>query len=336
MTGKLTPLARVGLVAAGVALLQSLLVLWFAWPAERAAPRDLPIVVAGPDSAASVVAARLREQRPGAFRITTVADAAAADATLRNRGAYAAVVLGGAGVGLHVASAASPTVATLLSQAVQALGNGQPVAVVDVVATPTGDPRGAGFSSGFLPLLLTSLACGVALLLIVRSAALRMTGLLAFAIFAGLAAGGVLHRLGLLTGAYLPTVGVIALVTLAISATVCGLGTALGNVGVGLGALVVFFVGNPISGLGSAPELLPKPWGAIGQALPPGAGATLLRSVAFFDGAAAARPLWILGSWAVAGLGFVATGRLRDRAGRSVAPRDDAGAASAPAVAGVG
>jgi len=29
----------------------------------------------------------------------------------------------------------------------------------------------------------------------------------------------------------------------------------------------VFLLGNPLSGLTSAPELLPQPWGAVGQLL---------------------------------------------------------------------
>jgi hypothetical protein len=44
-------------------------------------------------------------------------------------------------------------------------------------------------------------------------------------------------------------------------------------------------VGNPLSGISSAPERLPEPAGALGPLLPPGAGGSLLRSTAFFDGA---------------------------------------------------
>jgi hypothetical protein len=76
--------------------------------------------------------------------------------------------------------------------------------------------------------------------------------------------------------------------------------------GVVLAALAVFLLGNPLSGLTSAPELLPQPWGAVGQFLPPGAGGTLLRSVAFFDGAGAAAAGWVLGAWAGVGLALAA------------------------------
>ncbi len=52
----------------------------------------------------------------------------------------------------------------------------------------------------------------------------------------------------------------------------------------------------------AAPELLPQPWGTLGQFLPIGAGGSLLRSTAFFDGAGAAGPAWVLAAYAVAGL----------------------------------
>ncbi len=80
------------------------------------------------------------------------------------------------------------------------------------------------------------------------------------------------------------------------------------------GTLLVFLVGNPISGLASAPELLPKPWGTIGQLLPAEAGASALRSVAYFDGARVAGPRWVLAIWAAAGLALTALGHFRDRA----------------------
>ena len=203
----------------------------------------------------------------------------------------------------------------MLSQAAGQLGHGTPVTVVDVVASPAGDPHGAGFASGFLPLLLTSLAAGIVLLFVVASHLIRLVAVAGFAVLAGLLASATLHGLGVLAGSYWATAGAIALLTLAVSATVSGLGALLGYPGIGLGVLVVFLVGNPISGLAGAPELLPQPWGSVGQFLPPGAGVTLLRSAAFFDGAGGVAPLWTLLAWAVGGLALTAIGHFRDRPG---------------------
>jgi len=121
-----------------------------------------------------------------------------------------------------------------------------------------------------------------------------------------------------LPGDYLANAAVVGLVALAMAAAVAGLGTLLGAGGVVLAALAVFLLGNPLSGLTSAPEMLPQPWGALGQFLPPGAGGTLLRSVAFFDGAGAAVSGWVLGAWAGVGLALAAAteaSRLRLPAG---------------------
>src|SRR3712207_2612789 len=104
------------LVALLVVTVQALLVPLFAGPAAHLAPRDLPIAVAGPPPAAFALADGLEAGHPGAFDVRTVADATAADAAIKNREVYGAIVLTPTAAEVHVASAASPTVATLLTQ----------------------------------------------------------------------------------------------------------------------------------------------------------------------------------------------------------------------------
>jgi hypothetical protein len=293
----------IGVAALAVGL-QVLLIALFAWPAIKTAPRDLPVVVAAPPPAATALTQQLATTRPGAFKVTTVADEAAATAALRNREAYAAFVLRPQGPALLVASAASPVVAQLLTQQAQALGGGgSPVPVVDVVPTDRDDPRGAGFAAGLLPLVLTSMLAGILVLAAVRARWARLTGVIVFAVGAGLAGAAVLqYWMGALPGSYAVNAGVIGLLALAISGAIAGLGALLGLAGIGLGAVAVFLVGNPLSAVASAPELLPQPWGEVGQFLPPGAGATLLRSAAYFDGAGGTAALWTLGAWALGGI----------------------------------
>ena len=306
------PIALALVLAAVVVAVQALLVPMFAWPAANLAPRDLPVIVAGPAPGADAVAGQLGSAEPGAFEVSRAPDAAAADAALRDRQAYAAFVVGPDGVSLHTASAASPAVAALLTAAAQQLGAGRAVPVVDVVTSDPDDPRGAGFASGFLPLGLTSMVAGILLVFLVRSRVARLVGLGAYALLAGLAGAAVLQLwLGLIPGDYLANAAVAGLFALAVSAAVAGLGAALGRPGIGLGVLLVFVFGIPLSAVSAAPELLPQPWGQFGQWLPVGAGATLLRSVAYFDGAGSAGPLWILAAWAAGGLALVSVGRVR-------------------------
>ena len=302
-------------VALALVALQALLVPLFAGPASHLAPRDLPIAVAGPPPAATALAGRLDAERPGAFDVTVLPDEAAADAAIRNRDVYGAIVLGPAGAQLHVASAASPIVATLLTQAASGLGGaGQAIPVRDVVPTDTDDPRGAGFAAGFLPLAVTGLLAGVLIFLLVGGRGARVVALITFAVLAGPAGAAVLqYWLGILPGDFLAVAGVLGLIALAVAGTFAGLGALLGRPGIALSVAVVFLVGNALSGVAAAPELLPQPWGAVGQALPIGAGATLLRSVAYFDGHGGRYALLVLTAYAAGGLLLAAAGSRRLR-----------------------
>ncbi|MEH1093376.1 hypothetical protein [Micromonospora sp. CPCC 205739] len=306
------PMLLAVLVAALAVTVQTLLVPLFAGPAANLAPRDLPVAVAGPAPATAELAGRLAAARPGAFVVTELPDAAAADRALRDREVYAAFVVGPDGVGLHTAPAASPTVAALLTEAATGLSGGRPVPVTAVVPADPDDPRGAGFAAGFLPLALASMLAGVLLATLVAGRRARLVGLLGYALLTALVGTAVLHGwLGVIGGDLVAEGAAVGLFALAAAGTVAGLGALLGAPGLGVGALLVFLLGNPLSAVSAAPELLPQPWGAVGQFLPVGAGGTLLRSAAFFDGAGAGRSVAVLTGYAVAGLALVLVARSR-------------------------
>ncbi|MFF8935363.1 ABC transporter permease [Streptomyces paradoxus] len=287
------------------------LALWaFAWPASRIAPRDLPLGVAGPPAAAVQVEKQL-ERHEGAFEIHRYADEAAARDAIEDRSVYGAVVATPQGPELLTASAAGPAVAQFLQQAVaqQAAAGGAQVKTVDVVPTPAGDPRGAGLTAAVLPLALAGIAAGAVVTLLGLRGVRAALALLGASALVGVAAAAITHSwLGALGGDWWAEAGVLALSTLAVGGAVAGLAALIGPAGTGLAAAVVMLLGNPFSGATSAPEMLPEPAGVIGQWLPPGAGATLLRSVSSFDGAAATGPALTLTWWAVLGLGAVLLG----------------------------
>ncbi|MFJ9539000.1 ABC transporter permease [Streptomyces sp. NPDC101225] len=294
------------------------LALWaFAWPAARTAPRDLPLGVAGPTAATAPMEQRLARHE-GAFEIHRYADEAAARQAIEDRTVYGALVVTAQGPELLTASAASPVVAQTLQQVVvrQASATGTPVRTVDVVAAPPKDPRGAALTSSVLPLALAGIAAGSVVTLLGLRGMRAVAALVGAAALTGTAAAGIAHSwLGVLTGDWWAEAGVLGLATLAVSAAVAGLAALLGTAGIGVAAGVVMLFGNPFSGAPSAPEMLPHPVGEIGQWLPPGAGTTLLRSVSFFDGAAATGPALTLTWWAALGLGAVLLGNaLRGRA----------------------
>ncbi|MDX3643366.1 ABC transporter permease [Streptomyces sp. MB09-02B] len=299
------------------------LALWaFAWPNARTAPRDLPLGVAGPATAVAQVERQL-EQRDGAFEIHRYADEAAARDAIEDRTVYGAVVVSQAGPKLLTASAASPMVAQLLQQAVtqQAAEEGVQVATTDVVATPANDPRGSAFGSSVLPLALAGTASGVLVTLLGLRRGRAVGALVGAAVLVGAVAATLADSwLGALGGHWWAEAGVLSLATLAVGATVAGFAALLGKAGIGLGALLIVFLGNPFAGAVSAPEMLPEPAGALGQLLPPGAGASLLRSVSFFDGAGALAPALVLTAWATFGLTAILLGDLRKRRIRPTGP----------------
>ncbi|MEU1702178.1 ABC transporter permease [Streptomyces pseudogriseolus] len=287
------------------------LALWaFAWPAARTAPRDLPLGVAGPPAATAPVAQEL-ERREGAFDLHRYADEAEAWDAIEGREVYGAVVVTPEGPKLLTASAASPAVAQLLQQAVtqQAQAAGQEITAEDVVPAPASDPRGAVLNTTVLPLALAGIGAGVAVTLLGLRGLTAVAALAGSATLVGVVAAALAHTwLDALPGDRWAVTGAFAMATLAVSAAVAGLAALLGRPGLGLGALLMMLIGNPFSGAASAPEMLPEPAGVIGQWLPPGAGVSLLRSVSYFDGAAATGPALTLTWWAVLGLGAVLVG----------------------------
>ena len=114
--------------------------------------------------------------------------------------------------------------------------------------------------------------------------------------------------LGIIEGPWLLNAAVLSLGVLAIASVVTGLAALIGPAGIGVAAVLMVFVGNPWSGIASAPELLPQLAGFIGQLLPPGASGQLLRSTAFFDGAGAGTHLAALLAWTALGVGAILAG----------------------------
>ena len=109
-------------IVVGVATLQALMLLAFAWPAANVAPRELPIAVAGPAPAVQQVGVRAHRctgtgRRCGGFRRRNRRRCHAARAAIEDREVYGAVVVSPDGPQLLVASGAGPAVAQLLRSA---------------------------------------------------------------------------------------------------------------------------------------------------------------------------------------------------------------------------
>jgi len=114
---------------------------------------------------------------------------------------------------------------------------------------------------------------------------------------------------GAFAGRFLAIWGVATLFVLAMVMPVAAFQVLLGLPGTGVGLVVFVVIGDPSAGGSTAPQLLPDPWRAISQALPPGAAVTAMRDVVYFQAYGATRALLTLGAYAVLGaIGQIARG----------------------------
>jgi hypothetical protein len=313
----------------GLAAIVTVLLLAFAWPAVTADVHALPIAVVGPEAQTSQLAAALEENKHGAFDLVTAVDRDAAVTRIENREVYGAIVLGQQPE-ILTASAASPVVAQLLATlatqlsaqlnaaaAAQGIPLPSPivVTVTDVVPLPDTDPRGVGLISAAFPMVIGGIIGGIGVYFVVAGLGRRVSAVLIFAVIGGLALGGILQGLfGALAGNYLLNSAAIALALAAIGTVVVGMASLAGRPGII--ATVVLFVlfANPLSAATQPVEFLVAPWGAIGQWMPPGAGATLVRDLSYFPSADASFAWLVLVGWVVLGLALVALAAVRGRA----------------------
>lgn len=307
--------------ATGIVLVLTVVIaivaLAFALPAVHTAPRDVPIGAAGPQAAAGQVEALLRQQTPGAFAVTYYPGEAALRDAIESRDVYGGMAFSPDGRTLLIATGASPAVAQMLTQVANGIARqtGAQVQVEDLAPPTADDPRGIGLAASALPLTLAALLPAIALVLVLRREIwTRVAAMIAFAALSGVTIAALLRFvLGSIDQNFWGVTAGLTLGVLAAGLTIMGLGSVFGRAGLIVGALLAVLVGNPLSGLNSAPEMLPSGWSEVGQWLPQGANATLLRSTAFFDGAGAAVPVLVLSLWVLAGAGLMVVAALRQR-----------------------
>jgi hypothetical protein len=289
----------------------------FALPASRTAPHGVPVGAAGPQAASGQIAATLDERMPGAFAVTYYPGEDALRDAIRHRDVYGGIAFGSDGPKLLIATGGSPMVAQILTQIGTGIAahTGAALHTEDLAPPTKNDPPGAGLAASALPITLAGLLPAVVLVtLLRRDPWTRLGAVVAFAGIAGVSIAALLRFvLGSVEQNFWGVAAGLTLGVLAAGLALLGLGSVLGRAGLALGAVLALLVGNPLSGLATAPEMLPSGWGAVGQWLPQGATATLLRSTAFFDGAGAALPIVVLTCWTVAGAALVIGAALRQQ-----------------------
>ena len=119
-------LVRVLALALVAVAFQAVMVTANVWPSSRTAPRDVPIVVAGPEATADALARRLEARSPGAFQVERLPAEQDARQAVADRRAYGAFVVEPDGPHLIIASGAAPAVAQSLTDLERQLSTRQP------------------------------------------------------------------------------------------------------------------------------------------------------------------------------------------------------------------
>ncbi|CAK1223332.1 ABC transporter permease [Fructobacillus evanidus] len=330
-------------LALGLTVVLGIMMTAFSLPAVKSGINNVPIgVVAQNDATYEKLAKPLSDK---GFKVSQYDSEKDVKSAIKERKIYGAFEMSATGdLSLYQATAASATVAQALNQIGQGVVTQQKAAakaqltpmmaqandvntlkalnqksaaidaktlkVVELRAFPKDDPKGTGLAAGALPIALGGWIGAVAIANVIKGKKQKFFAALAFAFVGGLGLVGVIQfGVGTFNGNYwLTSLG--AMVGIAATAFfVLGILEVMGNGGLIIAAIMLILLGNPLSGLSSAPEMLPKSWGFFGQLLPPGATGTLLRDIAFFDGNGIALPLTVLLSYVAVGLILFAIGK---------------------------
>ena len=173
-----------------------------------------------------------------------------------------------------------------------------------VVPLSESDSSGTGLAIAAFPLVMGGIIGGMLSLTLINGTWRRFATAPLYAVIGGALTALILSTwFGFIPGDFATLWAAFGATYLATASFMIGFGSLLvPAAGLGLGAVVTMFIGNPISGASMPSVFLPGAWGQIGQMLVPGASSTLLRSIAYFPEAAMSDQWLVLGSWIAFGL----------------------------------
>ena len=299
----------------GLSTILLLMLLSFVTPLLNSGAKDLPLAVGGPDMVTTKITQGLEAKSPDAFAVTNYSTAEEATEAVRNREAIGAITAGPDGITIVTASAAGTPYSTILKQIGEGLSQtGQPIHYTDVAPLTAKDPSGSAISMLALPMIFGGMSSAVAFSTVFKkSRRKQIMGAIGVAILGGLIASATLYfGFGAFEANFWPTTTVIMLGIAAISLTVLGLNSLLGFAGIGLGAVLMLFVANPLSGLATGTAWLPSPWGStcrLGPPAPPFVPPRFSTAPPWANPS----PSWCAGSWLVSGWRPPARGGLVDK-----------------------
>lgn len=187
------------------------------------------------------------------------------------------------------------------------------ITVTDVVPLSSKDSRGAGLAIAGLPLTMGGMIGGVLISSLLVGWKRRLVAVAGYGALGGLLLALILQSwFGFIQGNFWTNWLVAGLSIAATASFIVGANSLIGKPGLGLGAVLTMFIGNPISSQQMPKEWLPGPWGEIGQWFVPGAAGNLMRSESYFPHASTLQPWLALLAWLVVGIVLTMIGRHKD------------------------
>jgi hypothetical protein len=294
-------LRSVGLPALIAVVVGSVFVAVFLAAFGAAEPHGLPVGLTGSPADVEQARAALTQAQPGAFRLVELPDPAAAEAAVRDRGLYGALVLGPA-PHLLVAGANGQAVTQTLTRAAAPLAQqaGRPLDVRDVVPLSPGDSRGLAIFYTAFGVVLGGFLFGITTYQVAPHLVLRLR--LASALLFAVAAGLVGALLGEIAFAAVPAgfgavAALVCLLALSIGATAALVLRVLGAAGTFVTSVGLLILGNATSTGNLPAEYLPGWLAPLAGVLPPGVAVRALRGAAYFSGDGVAHAVVVLGLW---------------------------------------
>lgn len=316
-------------IAIGVAgsLIVTIVLLAFLWPTKTMETKNLPVGIAGPGKAVAAFQDELEKAQPGVIKWVGADDRADAVNQIDTRETYGAIILGekptvipevtkataGSPAAANILGGIATTLTTQLQAQATAAGNnpmGVEAAVTEIAPLSDDDPTGAGLTAAALPLVMGGMIGGALIAFGIGGTGRKAVALATYAAASGTVLSAIMGPwFGFLQGGFWIDALALGLAIGATSTLLVGLHSLIGAVGFSLGAIITFFIGNPLSGASTPWQFTPEPWGQIGQYMVPGTSNWLIKSLSYFPDANTGRAWITLSLWIAAGALFLVLGR---------------------------
>ncbi|MFC5826893.1 ABC transporter permease [Nonomuraea insulae] len=212
----------------------------------------------------------------------------------------AAYVVEGTQHRLIVAGARGPVENRTLTAFFQKLSGQAALEVQDVVPISPQDPNGISVFYVLFGVTLGAFLFGQTMHGFRRFLSLgrKLLALAIFSVLLGAISSAVAQGLvGAVPGNPLGVMAVMALLAASVAAFTMGVTTLLGDIGVAVSTIIALILGTAVSGGAGPASFLPAGFAWMSQGMPPGAAATALRDVVYYDAGAALGPVAVMLVW---------------------------------------